>query len=306
MLTIVEGPDGAGKTSLIDTLWARRAQVMHHGPYNGHRDTYSRYLKPMIMRRLGAHLVYDRSWISEPIYGEVYRNGVSRIDGAHRRFLERLALSHRAVLVLALPPLARCIAAWSERLEDEYLKSSEALSRVYELYATATYTLPLVRYDYTAELPPAMISQMIESIRPQPNIGPGVGHWDPERVTLLVADRHNSDQTDLVRKTNAVLMPFAQTRNGCGAWFAERLEALGVREHDLYWVNAYDAHERYTPAGFIDELRPQRVIALGNEAETWCQSNRVTCTAIHHPQYWKRFHANEPWAALASAFNIKL
>ena len=161
MIIILEGPDGAGKTTLSESLRQRlqsshMVHVVKHGPYKGVASEdlcriYFRAMTPALT--FNDHVIMDRSWLSEPIYGEVYRNGDNRIDMPRRRMLERAALSRGAVVIHCQPDFEVCAKAFSSRTEDEYLDNLAQLQQVYDGYETLAQrtALPTIHYDYTQD-----------------------------------------------------------------------------------------------------------------------------------------------------------
>ncbi len=309
IVTILEGPDGAGKTTLGERLLSKFSDslpehaVVNHGPYAGEERIFDRYAEPLVSSSSDYQL-FDRSWIAEPIYGQAFRGGANRISVGQRRMLERLAFTRSAVVVLALPPFASCKRSFLSRKGAEYLETADQLRQVYDLYVgISRYTsLPVVLYDYET-MNFSYVARLIDDARPLLNDGPGIGHWNPGSVALLVGDRPNASNSSLSRR--AWGLPFiSSSGGGCSAWLAEQLEELSVPESALYWVNAYDEGGAETPSRFVDSLNPQRIIALGAAARGWCERN-LSCefTAIEHPQHQKRFHHHDRWVSLASAFD---
>lgn len=298
-LTIFEGPDGAGKTRLIATLRPLLhgdASFVHHGAYADEKSIAVHYFKPMYTAWCAKReLVFDRSWVAEPIYGAVFRRGACRISVAQRRQLERLALTLSGVIVLALPAFETCRRAFLSRIEHEYLETERQLRGVYDLYKRAESALPVVTYNWQAESPSALCHRIAE-LRDLENNGPGAGRWAPGQAILLVGDRHNGEDFRRVPFAH----PYAD-RGGCGAWLADKLEAWGVAESQLYWVNAWAADGRQTDERFIAELRPRGIIALGESAHKWCEQRGVKHAAVEHPQHWKRFHHLEEYTPLRAA-----
>lgn len=148
-LTILEGPDGGGKTTLAGEL---QGEVWHGGTFKGEDRIAQFYLAAMGPAWLRQHsVIMDRSWLSEPIYGEVFRNSVNRIRPKELKKLEQIATSCNGIVVLCLPPMEVARKNFVKRLREgrEYLVDEVAWERVYHLYENLESALPVVRYDYT-------------------------------------------------------------------------------------------------------------------------------------------------------------
>lgn len=127
--------------------------------------------------------------------------------------------------------------------------------------------------------------------RLEPNRGPGAGCYAPGRI-LLVGERPGVAKTGELKHR----LPFVTfTYDGCAAWFAEQLEAKRIYERELYWINAYDSRGELTSGEFVRDLAPLEIWALGAYATSWCQAYGLKHKSLPHPQYWKRFHYNEPY-----------
>lgn len=300
-LTILEGPDGGGKTTLTGR-WAsqleRQAGVtvtrVNHGPYLGTVDLAPKYLAGLMPQR-GWHTLMDRCWLSEHVYGPIVRHA-NRIGPAEQRALERVALSAQPLVVWCLPSYAACERAYLARRELEYLKDEGQLRRVYDEFARLavddhTTALPTVTYNWEREPHVESFFDFAREMRWAPNDGPGVGAYRPG-VTLMVGEQVSNE-------TAALPLPFVSwDQGGCVAWLSEKLEAWGVSERDLYWINALDLKGRGTQAGeWLDRLAPRRVIALGSVAEAWCRQHvHGNTRGVPHPQWWKRFkHHDESY-----------
>lgn len=105
MFVILEGPDGAGKTTLIQALqkelWRQghgivlinpKAGPVHH-PFDEYVGGLSFYSPGG-----GRDLILDRSWLSEEVYGPIYRGSGLKVN--ERKFLDDWALEQGAILVL--------------------------------------------------------------------------------------------------------------------------------------------------------------------------------------------------------------
>lgn len=295
-VTIFEGADGAGKTTLIDGLGPLHATAVENfGPYQGETQIAHYYLAALKLAYDG-HLFMDRSWLAEPIYGRAFRNGEDRVGVARRRMLDRIALALRGVVVRCAPRFEACQAAFARRraVGKEYLDTDAQLREVYTDYLRALQTaLPVVDFDWQRE-DMADLWARVEAKRPAANDGPGIGRWAPDEVTLLVGDRMNAPPAD------GVDLPFVSfNSSGCSVWLADELERAGVSEASLYWINAFNADGGATDAAFVAQLRPRKIVALGVHATAWCEAAKFAHVTVAHPQYHKRFKAHEPYPLCA-------
>jgi len=296
MLTILEGPDCCGKSELASKFLKAKLVhgVLHHGPYlDDGPEIISRYLKPMRYPPSSmSHVIFDRSWLSEPIYGWVKRKGDDRVGVAGRRYCERLALSCQGVVLMPATDFETCSIRYIARKGDEYLDKVSELKQVYNLYAKLGTMSSLPTYIVDPDAGIERILEMIQRGRPKANLGPGIGHWHPDHVTLIVGEKTSeSADTDL---------PFVVPDNstsGCSFWLAERLESWKIREAELYWINAMDNDGKETDPSFLTFLRPHKVVALGKTAESWCRTTAKVekFKTVEHPQYWKRFHYHQDY-----------
>lgn len=299
-IILLEGADGGGKSTLAAEL-ARRLDgptiVAHHGPYVGETDIWRRYLESMLPAYADlAHVIFDRCWVSEPIYGAAFRDGTNRIAPWQRRMLERVALGRGVTLVYCRPPATVAEAKFAERLGagEEMLESRAQHRRVQRLYDRAlnakagAETLPTIRYDFTR---PPPIERLVDRLLDRPlNFGPGLGRFAPTSA-CLVGERPGGFGGHWH-------LPFVSlSESGCSAWLATELERAAIPEARLYWVNASDGFAELDPRLFEYVGAPKKVIALGDAAAAWCLG-RVEHVTVPHPQYWKRFQSKRAYPLL--------
>jgi len=100
MLILLEGPDGAGKTTLAYTLahGIDHADIRHSSQLK--RDPMDEYVGDlhMYIPGDGMHIIYDRHYLGELIYGPLYR-GESKITPEMQSVIERWLNSRGALLV---------------------------------------------------------------------------------------------------------------------------------------------------------------------------------------------------------------
>lgn len=299
-LLILEGPDGGGKTTFARSVRVHET-IVDHGPYPNHGPgELAPVYWPMIADALrGQPRTGDRSWLAEPVYGAAFRGGANRIPVAQRRMLERGALAAGAIVLLFLPGLDHCVRTFNRRREIEYLETPAELVAVYDGYlgylrggpTGLTTDLPVMIVDFHAPISQQDWLYAIDAVNAPVNPYGG-GVLDHGRV-LIVGDRPGAPTDHHV--------PFVSwSRSGCSAWLADQLEADGVRERDLCWVNAYtfDGEPNAAFEAVLGEgVEWAGIIALGGAAAQALKTVGVeSFDAIPHPQHHKRFRYGEPYA----------
>src|SRR6185312_17277521 len=94
MIYILEGPDGAGKSSLAKLLTSLTGfPIVHFSrPMNEQEETgmYDMYCEAIVANE---NAIFDRCWYAEIVYGNVVRNK-SNIDFTQMKNLESLLRSN--------------------------------------------------------------------------------------------------------------------------------------------------------------------------------------------------------------------
>lgn len=298
-LVILEGPDGGGKSTLASAIIDaceedRGLRVVHHGPYIEDDNPFDRYLAPMYSVALTrTQAVFDRSWLSEPIYGRAYRNGLDRL-GTQVRMLERLALGLGAVVINCTPAWETVKASFLSRRGDEYLDRLDQLRAVWEEYQDLDQTtdLDVLTYDRDVDDPRAFYFRHLHHLLEAPRAVSRITGNVPGARVLLVGERSNGRDE----------LPFINTQ-GCSPWLAAQLARAGIAERDLAWVNAETRKgddQLYLCLHTVRSLvnRGTRVVALGNVAARALRRHVVPHEQVPHPQHWKRFHHREEYPLL--------
>lgn len=289
MIIILEGPDGAGKTTLAKQLCARYGvRYEHEGPppNASARDVLRHYgLKLDEARRRNDHVVFDRLWVGERIYGPILR-GANLLENTGP-ILRRLTLAVGARHVLCLPPFKVAREAFladpgplyqDPTKYDEVYQAYDATKRMFDLW---TYS----PYDWTAQ---HALRNLFEHLdKPRPSLQPGYT-GSPWAHYLIVGDR-GSDPT------NPVDVPWFGT-TGSGPYVTEALHRAGFDEAELAFVNAWGNGPNGKTVS-LDEHQLGVTIALGSEADKRCRfvgvPRRSRYHVVPHPQYWKRFRHHD-------------
>ena len=129
MLIVLEGPDGAGKTTLANRLIhtflenskADSAELIHRGPLDPAIDPLHEYLLSLkYNRRDYNHLVVlDRWHVSEMVYGPIYR-GASRLNQFRWVYIEKWLEAQGALRLVVTAP-TRILRARVEERGDDYI-----------------------------------------------------------------------------------------------------------------------------------------------------------------------------------------
>lgn len=308
---ILEGPDGAGKTTLMKQLSeisAFNCETVHHGPLPGEKKIAKFFADPILNSHPSSTLIMDRSWISEPIYAEAYGRE-NRMTLAEKRMLERIALAHQPVLILCLPKFEVCQKAFESRPEEEYLDSIEKLKIAYDHYdnlrwegkATGLYDtcLTMLFYDWTK---PKAFDSLVRSLATlnrviQKNEGPGIGCWERKRSILIIGDTYNS-------KYKLPFIDIYEHEQKYSKFLTEHLEFVNLREDKFYFANVVDNETgSLIKDDFTHKLIPSKIIAIGETAAAWCCRNDLKFINVPRLQDCKVFSSDKPCKQLIRALN---
>lgn len=287
-LYILEGPDGAGKTTLAKSL--EGLEYVHFGPPpKGKNAAWHQYYALLVdlwdNHRPGG-VVVDRFIHGELIYGPILRGGTD-LTWAHVRMLERVLMGLEAQLVICLPPWEMVKENWLKDIDNELIKDADDLYDVYSFYwhkllGDPLRMLPRKFYDFTDHTPMMIKGETFK------NEGPGIGLFCPGNV-LLVGEEVNV-------KKGKDGWPFVAP-DSSSLWLAQQLEEAKIPESRLYWVNSV-THGNWLDPRFVDKLEPSKIIAMGGKAQMWCRNHKLQHEAIAHPQWHKRFRHNERYPLL--------
>ena len=295
-LIILEGPDCGGKTTLMRELTqSHELLAVHNGPFPRLSSAQlPRFYVEAMMPMLHGYqsMVFDRSWLSEPIYGLAFRNGTDRVGPANRRHLERIAMKHGGVVVLCLPPWEAVKTKWLERKkadsEAEYLDKIEQLKIVYDRYVDLQHAtdLPVVVYDYTRHGNQLnQLRRLIELQRPATHKGGTmVGNLDAK---CIIVGEKPSDHTDYDAIKQFPFCSFSPS--GSSRWLTQKLSAAGIHEMELLWLNADDG------AYQLKDLWRRPTFALGDAAAKALDMAGTPYIKVAHPAHHMRFSSSKPY-----------
>lgn len=136
MIIVLEGPDGAGKSTLAEMFTRRHdAHVIHLGSRHAKRAYLYNWAvleKAIKLHMEGKMVVLDRMWLSEHVYGSVFRPGDAKIDLG--RLMHRVLLTYGAIHIVCTGPTDELVKHQRANLDPDHPYDDEPFRRVCELY----------------------------------------------------------------------------------------------------------------------------------------------------------------------------
>lgn len=294
MLIVFEGVDGAGKSTLVETIEKRLAdagrdvRTTHHGPPERHPLEEYVLDYDWYAPESDVDLLVDRLHIGELIYGPLYR-GESQLGEAGRRYVDLYLRSRGGLMVYVDAPLGVIQARLESRGED-YLQTHH-VEHVWSEYKTMRHTSHAVpattittttATDDQVALALATASALERQAAPMYEVTKGRHLGTPEPLTVLVGEETSPRHLRGERPT--YLAPFVPYADGCGRHLIEHLPA-GLLSRVMI-VNAAEVD-----LSAVAAAAPRAdFIALGQVADVALTTHDVDHATVPHPQRVRRFH----------------
>lgn len=155
MRLVLEGPDGAGKTTLAQNIIAATRYdtlYTHEGPpppaVARDGDALEAYYLEQLVETAPHRIhVMDRWAVGERVYGPLFRAGDVLGYGRLERLLNTLRIAGDRCVV-CLPPYERVLDNWRAKKRD-MTTSPESLRAAYDMFLMLAEAHRLERYDYT-------------------------------------------------------------------------------------------------------------------------------------------------------------
>lgn len=283
---ILEGPDGAGKTTLARQLCAELDMDYHHeGPPPAERSALEHY--GGIFAGAKRPTVFDRFFLGETVYGPLLRGG-SSLDPQDLTLLGRLMWGSGTLTIFCDPGSDVCFA--NNKLKAELINDEALLVRAYEAWQ-ATWELagpygPRATYNYSSEHC-RHFSQFIGQWRYEHRALPDGVIGSPYAETLFVGEQCNGHFE----------LPFFGRERSSG-YLNDRIKDAGFVEGKIALTNALKVNCEWRDlrqvVARLSELKT--VVLLGKQAAQSVKNNPLPFVKVFelpHPQYWRRFHAQQ-------------
>ena len=331
-IVVCEGADASGKTTLARHLVERYdARYLHNGI---HREMWTRHagaLRRAVRLAETRLVVVDRLWLSELVYGRVFRGGPAYDVGA--RCFDRVLRRYGAVTVLCAPLDQRAQAQrWASGRAAGKHEHFDRVEEVIRLYADLRhgnvahpgdgYLDQLIRFQDFAERDDVMIYDLdhYSGDRGVARFAQGLverlsslGRAVVPRRGFNLAGRPTSGfpATLFVGEAISPRTPSYATppwpwcdrddRQLSATWLNRAIHQLRLREDRLVFTNALPppGSESHLAELLFGPYPKPRVIALGGVAAEKLERLGVEFAYVCHPAWHKRFHHGEGPAGYA-------
>jgi thymidylate kinase len=128
---ILEGPDGAGKTTLASTLCEHLgATYIHNGL---HEYPFFEYMQQIMfaMEEDQLPVVWDRFWLSNLVYSPIM--GGTLLTPSEEQILRMLTMNLGGEAVICMPSYEVVLDNWKRR-GDEYVTDEAKMRLIYHSY----------------------------------------------------------------------------------------------------------------------------------------------------------------------------
>ena len=153
MFIIIEGPDGAGKTTLAKQLLRSHpnSKYLHFGCPNEQEALYywRVYAKALLQADSTKVTILDRSWYSDMVYGPIMRNRLEMVPETVD-ILEQLVIKNGGGLVIYCTADVNILWKRCQERGENYIKTIDRLRDIadkYEEVLSNYCMLPVIKYN---------------------------------------------------------------------------------------------------------------------------------------------------------------
>lgn len=299
MLIIVEGPDCAGKTTLVERLAEQLVkregellELRHCGPLRKPAlEEYELRLDDYVPGT-DRNIIYDRFHLGEAIYGPLKR-GESQMTREMWLHIELNLASKGALLVLVDTDNETLLERAASRGED-FVSPAELLE-VADVYRRHQHRVsPVTQFNCmrsSAQSLPSLLLSMAQVLEDnawrlggyRTVVGPPLSELHQPQV-LLVGDERGPNEG--FRRHDRAFVPYPSTS---GAFLLRTIDPFA-------WAGTTciaNANDQDDIGAVWDSLGNPHVVGLGRKASHTLKVFNIPHGVAPHPQYVRRFHASE-------------
>lgn len=278
MLMILEGPDGAGKSTLVRSLrnvLGDIAYVMDAGPPTRH--PLDEYELPLLKLPDDRHIICDRWHLGEAVYPAVLRRATDW-DVAVERHLYMFMRSRGAFVILMLSTHDELVARVELRGDD--LITAGQLQQITDGYER----LNAQHFNMIARGRGELWQHIISMARAVSDVSAPLQQFEtyvgPPRPSVLLLGERRAVGTNEPRSGLPAFMPY---RNTSGHFLLSHLDVIN---HNVGIANACDVDDAHA---LWKTLGEPPTVALGVRASGRLDDANVPHGIALHPQFVRRF-----------------
>jgi hypothetical protein len=288
LIIVLEGPDGAGKTTFAEQLqrfyaWQNRiVTVVKKGPPVD-SDALTEYLVPLVHYvDTKDILICDRWHLGELVYGPMLRKK-SRLTPEQSAYIEMVLNSLGCHFIHVTAFTHRLEEVWDQRSDEDDIITREQLKEIREEYISLMLdrphwvTLDNLHVNNASEANRDFL-QLPSSPMPGRYVGP------PRPHVLLIGD---------IRGDTDLPWPFVPYLATSGHWLMSAMLKADVLTQWVGIVNGNEL-EPHILSRLWRQLGQPPVVTLGRNAESaWKEAESgESYRYLTHPQYSRRFEHN--------------
>ncbi len=282
-IIILEGIDGIGKSTIAQRLVELDGGRSLHFPHIAKNRLFEwlSQMQQALVDFPDMNVVVDRLHLSELAYGPLVR-GEEGLTQFEIWVLEGWLQAHNTTLFLLCGQTEHTISRLQERYRD-LVKVLPLAARLWEAFEDSNLTKVafLAGRISPEELLDKIRREVVKRLEAHDD---GMGTTSPE--VWFVGDRHNLNDKNF--------LPNTTLSGGCGKHLFKAFKVAGFGWNRVHVSNAYDDEGvRYPLYEKWAALGEPKVVALGIKAMIALTEEKVKCIGARHPQYMRRFYAND-------------
>lgn len=139
-IILVEGMDGAGKTTLVEKLKAINTDILckhfTHEDVEATPDPILRYAQYLecASKQQASTVIFDRGWYSDMLYENILRGGLNAISAMQISTVERLCRSYGDLTVVFVTTSVNNAWARCKQRGEDLITSKDLLKKVSTAY----------------------------------------------------------------------------------------------------------------------------------------------------------------------------